>query len=67
MKLAIAFLLAFAIGAGTRWTGVPLPAPPRLAGALLILAMTAGYLVADRWLPTDRSDQAGDATGEGRR
>lgn len=39
--------LGLAIGAGCRWFDLPLPAPPRLVGALLVLAMTLGYLAAN--------------------
>ena len=35
------------IGAGCRWFDVPLPAPPKLVGALLVVAMTLGFLGAD--------------------
>jgi XapX domain-containing protein len=40
-------VLGLAIGAGCRWFDLPLPAPPRLVGALLILAMTLGFLGAN--------------------
>ena len=50
MLEALGFLLAFAIGFGCRVAGIPSPAPPRLEGALLVVAMTAGYLLTDRWL-----------------
>lgn len=49
MKIALGFLLAFAIGALCRVTGVPLPAPPVVIGAALVVAMTIGYLIADRF------------------
>ena len=39
--------LGLAIGAGCRWFDVPLPAPPKLVGALLVVAMTLGFLGAD--------------------
>lgn len=48
MKIAISILLAFAIGAGARLGGIPAPAPPAIIGALLVLAMTIGYIVADQ-------------------
>ena len=48
MKAFIGLLLAFAIGAFCRYAGVPVPAPPVLEGALLVLAMTVGYLIADK-------------------
>jgi len=48
MKIALGFLLAFAIGVSCRLAAIPLPAPPVLIGALLVLAMTLGYVVTDR-------------------
>lgn len=35
------------IGAGCRWFDIPLPAPPKLVGALLVVAMTIGFLGTD--------------------
>ena len=48
MKIALSILLALAIGAGARLAGIPVPAPPALIGALLVLAMTLGYMAADQ-------------------
>ena len=42
-------LLAMAIGAACRRFEIPVPAPPKPMGALLIAAMTLGYLVTG-WL-----------------
>jgi XapX domain-containing protein len=50
MKILIAFTVAFGIGAGSRWTGVPSLAPQAIVGALLIVAMSTGYVSADRLL-----------------
>jgi XapX domain-containing protein len=47
-KIVLGFALAFAIGVLCRMAGVPLPAPPALMGALLVVAMTIGYIVTDR-------------------
>ena len=49
MKVAIGFVLAVSIGALCRWVGLPLPAPPVLIGALLVVAMSAGYALTDRY------------------
>lgn len=49
-RFAAGLLLGFAIGFGCRAFGVPVPAPPVLVGALLVVAMTSGYLLADRAL-----------------
>lgn len=48
-KIALGLLLGVAIGALCRWLGIPSPAPPVLAGALLVVAMTLGYIATDRW------------------
>jgi XapX domain-containing protein len=40
----VAPALGLAIGAGCRWFGLPLPAPDKLVGALLVVAMTLGYV-----------------------
>lgn len=38
--------LGFGIGAACRWFDLPLPAPPKLKGALLVLVMTLGYVAS---------------------
>lgn len=43
----IGLLLGILIGVGCRWFDLPLPAPPRIVGALLVVAMTVGFLGAD--------------------
>lgn len=45
MKITLGFLLAFAIGVTCRLAGIPVPAPTAIVGALLVVAMTAGYLI----------------------
>ncbi len=49
MKVTLGLLLALAIGVACQLAGIPLPAPPVLIGALLVLAMTLGYVVTDRF------------------
>ncbi|MFY0310457.1 DUF1427 family protein [Leisingera sp. D0M16] len=44
---ATGLILGFLIGAGCRWFDLPLPAPPRIVGALLVVFMTLGYLGID--------------------
>ena len=48
MKIVMAFLIAIGIGAGSRWARVPSLAPQAIVGSLLIVAMTSGYVLADR-------------------
>jgi XapX domain-containing protein len=43
----VGLLLGFLIGVGCRWFDLPLPAPPRIVGALLVVFMTVGFLGAD--------------------
>ncbi|GAB5500366.1 MAG: hypothetical protein PsegKO_26770 [Pseudohongiellaceae bacterium] len=37
--------LGFAIGIGCRLLDLPLPAPPRLVGALLVVTITSGFIL----------------------
>lgn len=48
MKIAIGLLVAFVVGAGCRYFDIPVPSPPVLPGALLVVAMTLGYTATDR-------------------
>ena len=57
-KFAIGVALGFAIGFGCAALGIPSPTPPVLAGALLVVTMTAGYLLADRFLAKRAATQA---------
>jgi XapX domain-containing protein len=50
MKAIIGLFLAFAIGLACRAFGIPSPAPPLIFGALLVMAMTVGYIAVDRWM-----------------
>jgi XapX domain-containing protein len=49
-KTLAGILLGLLIGAGCRWFDVPVPSPPKLLGALLVVAMTVGYMATDRFL-----------------
>ena len=57
MKILAAILLALMIGVVCRLFEIPLPAPPTLLGVGLILAITIGYIAADRVI----ANRAGDA------
>jgi XapX domain-containing protein len=48
----VGLLLGLIIGAGCRFFDIPSPAPPRLIGACLLLAMTIGFVAADNVIPT---------------
>ena len=47
MKIVLGFLIGLAIGAAYRYFDIPAPSPPKLIGALPVVAMTAGYLLTD--------------------
>ena len=47
IHIAIGLLVGLLIGAISRYFDLPLPAPPRLVGALLVVAMTLGFLSAN--------------------
>ena len=56
----IGLVLGLVIGAGCRFFDIPSPAPPRLIGACLLLAMTVGFGTADYILPTGQTVVAMD-------
>lgn len=43
----LGILVALAIGAIVRLLRLPVPSPPTVVGALMVLGLTVGYLVAD--------------------
>jgi XapX domain-containing protein len=47
MMATLGIALALLIGAGCRLLDIPLPAPPKIQGALLVFAMTIGFLTGD--------------------
>ncbi len=66
MKIFISLLLAAGIGVLCRLTGIPVPAPPVLVGALLVLSMTTGYLLGGSlaWQRPNRNEPlCGGPTG----
>lgn len=65
MKIALGLILALLIGVVCRVAGIPVPAPPAIVGALLVLAMTVGYLLADQYAtrPAVHKKHCGGPTG----
>ena len=61
MKFAAGLLIAFFLGAVCRWLDLPVPSPPRIAGVMLILAITLGYLAVDRFVA--KGDTGSDGNG----
>lgn len=65
MKSLLGLSLALAIGFACRVFGIPSPAPPVVVGALLVVAMTTGYLLVDRLLsrPAQHAIDCGGPSG----
>ena len=55
--LIIGLALGLTIGFGCRWFDIPLPAPPNFVGALLVVAMTLGFVSADYLLTSQNGQQ----------
>jgi XapX domain-containing protein len=47
VKLLIGLVVSFVVGFGCRYFDIPVPSPPVIPGALLVLAMTIGYSSAN--------------------
>ena len=62
MKAFLGLVLAFALGFACRAFGIPSPAPPMILGALLVMAMTIGYLAIDHWMSAS-ARHAADCAG----
>jgi XapX domain-containing protein len=71
MKIIAGLVLGLLIGAACRWFDIPVPSPPKLVGALLVVAMTLGYIGTDRLIerrftgkgPATTKHLCGGATG----
>jgi XapX domain-containing protein len=65
IKSLLGLILAFAIGFACRAFGIPSPAPPVILGALLVVAMTTGYLLVDRLMirPAQHAIDCGGPNG----
>jgi XapX domain-containing protein len=71
-KVAIGIILGLLIGVACRWFDIPVPSPPKLTGALLVVAMTVGYMVTDKIIatkfstrgPASNQEMCGGPTGD---
>ena len=54
-RLLVAYVLAFGVGMFCKYFDIPAPAPPVVPGALLVVAMTFGYVVGDKIVPKKSS------------
>jgi len=70
LKIIAGLALGFLIGAVCRWVDIPVPSPPTIIGALLVVSITIGYVTMDRYLggraaetvPVVHSDPANDSS-----
>jgi XapX domain-containing protein len=46
-KIVISLIASFLIGVACRWFDIPAASPPKLTGALIVVAMTLGYVCTD--------------------
>jgi len=65
MKATIGLVLAFLVGFGCRAFGIPSPVPPMIVAALLVVAMTVGYIAVDRMIkpPAEHTRNCGGPSG----
>jgi len=49
-RILIGLLLSFVVGVGCRLLVIPVPSPPVLSGALLVVMMSLGYWLVDRYI-----------------
>jgi XapX domain-containing protein len=66
-KIIISLIASFLIGVGCRWFDIPAASPPKLAGALLVVAMTLGYVCTDKLMkksPATTKHLCGGPSGE---
>lgn len=47
ISAVVGVVLGLLIGVICRWFDLPLPAPPKLVGALLVVAMTLGFMTGN--------------------
>lgn len=62
-KTIAGLILGLLIGAGCRCFDVPVPSPPKLLGALLVVAMTVGYMATDKVLSARFKDSKAAPVG----
>lgn len=61
-KILVGLLLASLVGAGCRWFDLPVPSPPSMLGAMLVVAVTLGYMGTDYVLRQRAAAEAASAT-----
>jgi XapX domain-containing protein len=64
LKVTAGLVVGFLIGAGCRWFDIPLPGPPKLVGALLVVSVTLGYAATDKLIANKFSAKGSASTEE---
>ena len=64
IKTVVGLLLGLSIGIACRWFDVPVPSPPKLIAALLVVAMTVEYIATDKLLALKSNDRGTTAIQE---
>jgi len=64
IKILAGLILGLLIGSACRWFDIPLPGPPKLVGALLIVSITIGYQATDKLIGAKFSSKAPSVTRE---
>lgn len=64
IKTVVGLLLGLSIGVVCRWFDFPVPSPPKLIGALLVVAMTVGYITTDKLLALKSNQTRAGVTQE---
>ena len=62
-KTFAGIFLGLLIGSACRWFDIPLPSPPKLLGALLVVAMTVGYMATGNFLAARSTPNTAIADG----
>ncbi len=63
IKYYIGLVIAFCIGALCRRFEIAAPAPPAIPGVMLVVAMTLGYVAADKfWKPVKAQESQKEVT-----
>lgn len=58
MKILLGLAIGFLLGALCRWLEIPVPSPPKLLGALLVVATTLGYMTVDNMMSRRKAGSA---------
>lgn len=63
VKVLAGLILSFVVGVGCKVLHIPVPSPPVLSGAFLVLMMSLGYWLVDQKLAHKPSQQKRNCGG----